>query len=334
MAEYNQESWSNMVKILYVVIPCYNEEEVICETARQLEIKMKDLMKKKKISSKSKVMFVNDGSKDSTWEKILELHQKNKLFTGLCLSKNKGHQNALLAGLLTAKNHADIVISMDADLQDPPSLLRKMYDLIKNEGYDCIGTRRVTRKGEPPIRSFFARMFYKIINKMSNVEMVDGARDYRLMTKQMVKAIISMKEYNRYSKGLFSFVGFNTKWIEYENVERVAGETKWSFWKLFKYAIEGITAFSTTPLIISSVIGLLFCIISFLLIVVIIIKTLVFGDPTSGWPSMVCIMFFVSGVQLFSLGIIGQYLSKTYLEVKHRPIYIIKETEKGENDDK
>ena len=219
---------------------------------------------------------------------------------------------------------------MDADLQDPPALLRKMYDCIKNEGYDCVATRRVNRKGEPPIRSFFARIFYKLINKMSNVEMVDGARDYRLMTRQMVQAIISVKEYNRYSKGIFSFVGFKTKWLEYENVERVAGETKWSFWKLFKYAIEGITAFSTTPLIISSVIGLLFCFVAFILILFIIIRTLVYGDPTSGWPSMVCIIFFVSGIQLFSLGIIGQYLSKTYLEVKNRPIYIIKETEKDE----
>ena len=234
----------------------------------------------------------------------------------------------MFAGLEAAEG--DYVTLMDADLQDPPSLLRQMYDYIKNDGYDCIGTRRVTRKGEPPIRSFFARIFYKLINKMSKVEMLDGARDYRLMTRQMVDAILQLKEYNRYSKGLFSFVGFNTKWIEYENIERVAGETKWSFWKLFKYAIEGITAFSTTPLIISSVIGLLFCLISFLLIIFMIIRTLIYGDPTSGWPSMVCIIFFVSGVQLFSLGIIGQYLSKTYLEVKHRPIYIVKETEKGE----
>ena len=234
----------------------------------------------------------------------------------------------MLAGLDASVG--DYVAVMDADLQDPPALLRQMYDAIKNENYDAVGTRRVTRKGEPPIRSFFARIFYKIINKMSDIEMVDGARDYRLMKRQVVDSIISLREYNRYSKGLFSFVGYNTKWIEYENVERVAGETKWSFWKLFKYAIEGITAFSTTPLIISSVIGLIFCIIAFLAIIFIIIKTLVFGDPTSGWPSLACIIVFVSGVQLFSIGIIGQYLSKTYLEVKKRPIYIIKETEKEE----
>ena len=311
-----------------VIISCYIEEESLPLFYEEMErVRKQDFE-----DVDFEYIFVNDGSKDKTLEEIKALRKEDKKVRYISFSRNFGKEAAMMAGLEAAEG--DYITLMDADLQDPPSLLRKMYDLIKNEGYDCIGTRRVTRKGEPPIRSFFARMFYKIINKMSNVEMVDGARDYRLMTKQMVKAIISMKEYNRYSKGLFSFVGFNTKWIEYENVERVAGETKWSFWKLFKYAIEGITAFSTTPLIISSVIGLLFCIISFLLIVVIIIKTLVFGDPTSGWPSMVCIMFFVSGVQLFSLGIIGQYLSKTYLEVKHRPIYIIKETEKGENDDK
>ena len=310
-----------------VIISCYNEEESLPLFYKEMErVRKQDFE-----DVDFEYIFVNDGSKDKTLEEIKALRKEDKKVRYISFSRNFGKEAAMMAGLEAAKG--DYITLMDADLQDPPSLLRKMYDLIKNEGYDCIGTRRVTRKGEPPIRSFFARMFYKIINKMSKVEMVDGARDYRLMTKQMVKAIISMKEYNRYSKGLFSFVGFNTKWIEYENVERVAGETKWSFWKLFKYAIEGITAFSTTPLIISSVIGLLFCIISFFLIVVIIIKTLVFGDPTSGWPSMVCIMFFVSGVQLFSLGIIGQYLSKTYLEVKHRPIYIIKETEKGENDD-
>ena len=311
-----------------VIISCYNEEESLPLFYKEMErVRKQDFE-----DVDFEYIFVNDGSKDKTLEEIKALRKENKKVRYISFSRNFGKEAAMMAGLEAAEG--DYITLMDADLQDPPSLLRKMYDLIKNEGYDCIGTRRVTRKGEPPIRSFFARMFYKIINKMSKVEMVDGARDYRLMTKQMVKAIISMKEYNRYSKGLFSFVGFNTKWIEYENVERVAGETKWSFWKLFKYAIEGITAFSTTPLIISSVIGLLFCLISFLLIIFIIIRTLIYGDPTSGWPSMVCIIFFVSGVQLFSLGIIGQYLSKTYLEVKHRPIYIVKETEKGENDDK
>jgi glycosyltransferase involved in cell wall biosynthesis len=232
----------------------------------------------------------------------------------------------MLAGLEASTGN--LVTLMDADLQDPPSMLRQMYDAIKNEGYDQVGTRRVTRKGEPVIRSFFARKFYKIINKISKIEMVDGARDYRLMKRKVVDSIISLKEYNRYSKGLFSFVGFDTKWLEYENVERVAGETKWSFWKLFKYALEGITAFSTVPLVFASILGLIFCVIAVIAIIFIIAKTLIYDDPTSGWPSLACIIIFVSGIQLFSMGIIGQYLSKTYLEVKNRPIYIVKETEK------
>ena len=307
-----------------VVVSCYNEEESLPLFYKEMErVRKEDFQ-----DVEFEYIFVNDGSKDNTLKEIKNLRENDSKVRYISFSRNFGKEAAMFAGLEAAEG--DYITLMDADLQDPPSLLRQMYDYIKNDGYDCIGTRRVTRKGEPPIRSFFARIFYKLINKMSKVEMVDGARNYRLMTRQMVDAILQLKEYNRYSKGLFSFVGFNTKWIEYENVERVAGETKWSFWKLFKYAIEGITAFSTTPLIISSVIGLLFCLISFLLIIFIIIRTLIYGDPTSGWPSMVCIIFFVSGVQLFSLGIIGQYLSKTYLEVKHRPIYIVKETEKGE----
>ena len=305
-----------------VIVSCYNEEESLPLFYKEMErVRKQDFE-----NIDFEYIFVNDGSKDKTLEEMKELRKQDKKVRYISFSRNFGKEAAIYAGLEAATG--DYVTLMDADLQDPPSLLRQMYDLIKNDGYDCVATRRVTRKGEPPIRSFFARVFYKLINKISDVEMVDGARDYRLMTKQMVNAIISMKEYNRYSKGLFSFVGFNTKWLEYENVERVAGETKWSFWKLFKYAIEGITAFSTTPLILASVIGLIFCVVSFILIIVIIVKTLAFGDPTSGWPSLVCIIFFVSGIQLFSLGVIGQYLSKAYLEVKNRPIYIVKETEK------
>ena len=303
-----------------VNVPCYNEEESLPLFYEEMErVRKQDFE-----NIDFEYIFVDDGSKDKTLEEIKQLAKKDSKVRYISFSRNFGKEAAMYAGLESTKG--DYVTLMDADLQDPPSLLRKMYDSIKNEGYDCIGTRRVTRKGEPPIRSFFARVFYKLINRMSDIEMVDGARDYRLMTRQMVDSIISMKEYNRYSKGIFSFVGFKTKWIEYENIERVAGETKWSFWKLFKYAIEGITAFSTVPLILSSIIGLLFCLISFLLIVIIIIKTLMYGDPTSGWPSLVCIIFLVSGVQLFSLGIIGQYLSKTYLEVKRRQKYIVKET--------
>lgn len=306
-----------------VIVSCYNEEESLPLFYEEMErVRKKDFENE----TEFEYIFVNDGSKDKTLEVMKKLAKEDSKVRFISFSRNFGKEAAMLAGLEAAEG--DYITLMDADLQDPPALLKKMYDTIKKEGYDQVGTRRVTRKGEPPIRSFFARMFYKLINKMSNVEMVDGARDYRLMTRQVVDSIIEMQEYNRFSKGLFSFVGYKTKWLEYENIERVVGETKWSFWKLFKYAIEGITAFSTTPLIISSVVGLLFCFISFLLIVLIIIKTLVFGDPTSGWPSMICIIFFVSGIQLFSLGIIGQYLAKTYLEVKKRPIYIIKETEK------
>ena len=315
-----------------VVVSCYNEEKALPLFYNEMErIRKKDF----EGIVEFEYIFVNDGSKDNTLKIIKELNQKDSKVRYISFSRNFGKEAAMYAGLEAADG--DYVTLMDADLQDPPSLLRQMYDAIKNEGYDSVGTRRVTRKGEPPIRSFFARMFYKIINKMSNIEMVDGARDYRLMKRQVVDSIISLKEYNRYSKGLFSFVGFDTKWIEYENVERVAGETKWSFWKLFKYALEGITAFSTTPLIFSSIIGLIFCLVAFIAIIFIIVKTLVYGDPTAGWPSMACIVVFVSGIQLFTIGIIGQYLSKTYLEVKRRPIYIIKETEKDytkrENDE-
>lgn len=306
-----------------VVVSCYNEEKALPLFYEEMEsVRKKDF----EGIVEFEYIFVNDGSKDNTLKIIKELNQKDPKVRYISFSRNFGKEAAMYAGLEAAEG--DYVTLMDADLQDPPALLKQMYDAIKNEGYDSVGTRRVTRKGEPPIRSFFARMFYKIINKMSNIEMVDGARDYRLMKRQVVDSIISLKEYNRYSKGLFSFVGFDTKWIEYENVERVAGETKWSFWKLFKYALEGITAFSTTPLIFSSIVGLIFCLVAFIAIIFIIVKTLVYGDPTAGWPSMACIIVFVSGIQLFTIGIIGQYLSKTYLEVKKRPIYIIKETEK------
>lgn len=303
-----------------VVVSCYNEEKALplfyAEMERVREQDFEGLVE-------FEYIFVDDGSKDQTLDIIKLLRQQDPKIKYISFSRNFGKEAAMLAGLESATG--DYVTLMDADLQDPPSLLKKMYDALVVEGYDSVGTRRVTRQGEPPIRSFFARMFYKIINKISDIEMVDGARDYRLMKRQVVDAIISLKEYNRYSKGLFSFVGFNTKWLEYENVERVAGETKWSFWKLFKYALEGITAFSTTPLILSSILGLIFCFIAFLAIIFIIVKTLIFGDPTSGWPSLACIIVFVSGIQLFSIGVIGQYLSKTYLEVKNRPIYIVKE---------
>ena len=270
------------------------------------------------------MVFVNDGSNDKTLDVIKELVGKDDRIKYISFSRNFGKEAAIYAGLENATG--DYITLMDADLQDPPSLLLEMYKAVKEEGYDAVGTRRKDRKGEPIIRSFFARMFYRLINKMTPFEMVDGARDFIFITRQVANSIISIKEYNRYSKGLFSFVGYKVKWLEYKNVERVAGKTKWSFFKLMKYALEGITAFSTTPLIISSFLGLFFCLVAFIMIIFIIVRTLINGDPTSGWPSLVCIIFFVSGIQLFSLGIIGQYLSKTYLEVKKRPIYIIKET--------
>lgn len=306
------------MEVISIIIPCYNEEDSIPLIYNEL----------KKVSNNMKYdfefIFVNDGSIDNSLSVLKKLSAKDKQVKYIYFSRNFGKEAAMYAGL--SKSKGDYITIMDADLQDPPSLLPEMLRLIKEEGYDSVGTRRVSRKGEPKIRSFFARKFYKIINKLSKIEMVDGARDYRLMTRQMVNSILELKEYNRYSKGLFSFVGFNTYWLEYENVERVAGETKWSFWGLVKYAIEGIVAFSTLPLSIASLMGFIFCFVSFILIIIIIIKTLIFGDPTSGWPSLVCIIFFVSGIQLFCLGIIGKYLSKTYLETKNRPIYIIKES--------
>ena len=303
-----------------VLVPCYNEEKALPYFFEELNKNIKKFPK----DVDFEIMFINDGSKDKTLDVIKELKEKDNRIKYISFSRNFGKESAIFAGLENASG--DYITLMDADLQDPPSLLLDMYKAVKEEGFDSVGTRRVTRKGEPPIRSLFAKLFYKLINSMTSFEIVDGARDYIFITRQVADSIISLKEYNRFSKGLFGFVGFKTKWLEYENIQRVAGETKWSFWKLTKYAIEGITAFSTTPLIFSSVLGLFFCIAAFLLILLIIFKTLILGDPTSGWPSLVCIIFMCSGIQLFSLGVIGQYLSKTYLEVKHRPIYLVKET--------
>ena len=302
-----------------IAVPCYNEEPAlepffaavtaVAEQMSQVEFEF---------------LFIDDGSRDRTLEKILELAQRDSRVKYISFSRNFGKEAGIYAGLENATG--DYVVIMDADLQDPPMLLPEMYRAIKEEGYDCVGSRRVTRKGEPPIRSFFARLFYKLINKMSDAEIVDGARDFQMMNRQVVEAILSMGEYNRFSKGIFGWIGFKKKWLEYENIERVAGETKWSFWKLFLYAIEGIVAFSTTPLVISSVFGLICCALALVMIVVVIVRTLVFGDPTSGWPSLVCIMLLLSGIQMLGIGIVGQYLAKTYLETKHRPIYLVRQT--------
>jgi glycosyltransferase involved in cell wall biosynthesis len=310
-----------MKKLLSIVVPCFNEEPAL-----KSFYEVVDKVSREMLELDFEFVFVDDGSRDGTLKEIEKLREGDKRVKFVSFSRNFGKEAALLAGLDYA--NGDYVATMDADLQDPPALLPEMYEAIKDGEYDCVATRRVTREGEPPIRSFFARIFYRLINKMSKIEMVDGARDYRLMTRQMVDAIISMREYNRYSKGLFSFVGFRTKWIEFQNVQRVAGETHWSFWKLFVYAIDGICAFSTVPLVIAAVLGLLFCMLAFIMIMVIIVKTLLYGDPVGGWPSTICVILMVGGIQLLALGIIGEYLAKTYLETKHRPIYIIKSTEK------
>ena len=309
-----------MSEIISIIVPSYNEEksipffyEAICEEREKF----------KKIDVELEMIFVDDGSGDLTLDVVKELRSRDEQVHYISFSRNFGKEAGIYAGLEHASG--DYLVLMDADLQDPPSYLMEMYRAIKEEGYDSVATRRVDRKGEPVIRSFFARQFYKLMNKISNTEIVDGARDYRLMTRQMADAILSMKEYNRFTKGIYGWVGFRTKWLEYQNVERVAGETKWSFWKLFKYSLEGIMAFSTAPLAIASWAGVLMCVIAAIAIIFIVARALMFGDPTSGWPSLACIIIFIGGLQLFCIGVLGQYLAKTYLETKERPIYICKE---------
>lgn len=311
------------MKKISIIIPCYNEEEAIPYFYEEIE------KITKKIKAKFEYIFVDDGSQDNTLKVIKTLAKKDKKIRYISFSRNFGKEASMLAGLEHATG--DYVTTMDADLQDPPELLIEMFNTLENEEYDICGAVSISRNGYSFIRKHFTNLFYKIISKVSKTEMINGARDFRLMKRYVVEAIISMREYNRYSKGLFSFVGFKTKWIEFENKNRVAGKTKWSLWKLFIYAVEGIISFSTAPLIFSALLGLLFCIISFIMIIFIIIRTLMFGDPVAGWPSLVCIIFFLSGIQLFAIGIIGQYLAKTYLETKNRPIYIIRETEKKNN---
>lgn len=317
-----------MNNLISIIVPCYNEEAAIPYFYDAITQQSK--LMREKFGVEFEYLFINDGSRDKTLDILKKYAELDLRVKYISFSRNFGKEAAMYAGLKNAEG--SYVAIMDVDLQDPPHMLTEMYESIVNDGYDCVATRRTTRKGEPPIRSFFARCFYKLINKISKTEIVDGARDYRLMTRKMVDAILDMGEYNRFSKGIFGWVGFNTKWLEYENMERVAGETKWSFWKLFLYSLDGIMAFSTAPLAIASIIGFLFCIIAFIMIFVIIAKTLILGDPVAGYPSLVCIIFLVAGVQTFCIGILGQYLSKTYLETKKRPIYIIKESNKGEKD--
>lgn len=309
----------DMMEKVSLVVPCYNEEEVLpyfyeefCRVAKQLSDYIVE------------VIFIDDGSKDQTLSVVKKFSEKDARVKYLSFSRNFGKEAAIYAGFQYADG--EYVAMLDADLQDPPSLLPKMLQAIKEEGYDSVATRRVSRKGEPPVRSFFARCFYKLMNKISTAEIMDGARDYRLMTRQFKDAILEISEYNRFSKGIFGWVGFKTKWIEFENVERKAGETKWSFWKLFKYSLEGIIGFSTAPLAMVSMLGVGVCMIAFLFLLFILVKTICFGDPVAGWPSMACMILMLGGIQLLCMGILGMYLSKTYLETKKRPIYICGET--------
>lgn len=308
-----------MKHTISIVVPCHNEQESLSlfyEEVNRVGKEMPEVA--------LEIRLIDDGSTDATLEEMKRLAAMDSRVGYYSLSRNFGKEAAMYAGLQNATG--DFVVIMDADLQDPPALLPEMYRAVTEEGYDSVATRRVTRKGEPPIRSFFARMFYKLMGRISQTEIVDGARDYRLMNRKFVNALLAMSEVNRFSKGLFGWVGFKTKWIAYENVERVAGESKWSFWKLFKYSIEGIVAFSTAPLVLASLLGLICCLLAFFFVVVIVVRKLLFGDPVDGWASTVTIILFVGGVQMLCMGILGQYLSKTYIETKRRPIYIIRES--------
>lgn len=305
--------------LLSVIVPCYNEEESVADFYTEL-MKNESFFQEKGLEVE--ILYIDDGSRDNTAAEVKKLRETDGRVRLISFSRNFGKEAGIYAGLEKARG--DYLVVMDVDLQDPPSLLPEMYAYLE-QGYDSVATRRVSRKGEPPVRSFFARRFYRLMKHISRTEIMDGARDYRLMTRQMADAILQMQEYNRFTKGIYGWVGFQTKWIEYENVERIKGETKWNFWKLMIYSLEGITAFSTMPLSIASLMGVLFCLLAFILIIFIIVRTSIFGDPVSGWPSLVCIISLISGVQLFCMGIIGQYLAKTYMEVKRRPIYVIKE---------
>lgn len=305
--------------LLSVIVPCFDEEENVPLFYEEL---LKHISFLTDRDLELEILYVDDGSRDNTVMEVKKLREKDERVHLVSFSRNFGKEAAMFAGLENSRG--DYVVMMDVDLQDPPALLPEMFSYME-QGYDSVATRRVSRKGEPPVRSFFARMFYRLMKKISKTEIMDGARDYRLMTRQMVDAILAMREYNRFTKGIFGWVGFRTKWLEYENVERVKGETKWNFWKLFLYSLDGITAFSTAPLMLASVVGVLFCIVAFLMIVFIIVRKMIFGDPVSGWPSLVCIILMTSGVQFFCTGILGQYLAKTYMEVKKRPIYLVRE---------
>jgi glycosyltransferase involved in cell wall biosynthesis len=305
------------MNLMTIVVPCYNEEASLPLFYQEV-LRVASLIPSVDLD----FVFVDDGSTDGTLSVLRGLATNDPRVRYLSFSRNFGKEAAILAGLRASKG--DFVALMDADLQDPAALLPEMYRAVVEEGFDNAATRRVSRKGEPLIRSYLARCFYKLINKISQTEIVDGARDFRLMRRRMVDAILSMPEYNRFSKGIFGWVGFSTKWLEYENIERIAGSTKWSFWGLFKYSLEGIIAFSTAPLAVASFLGLLFCLLAGLLVVFIVIRSLLYGDPVAGWPSLACLILLIGGAQLLTTGIMSQYLAKTYLETKKRPAYFVK----------
>ena len=313
------------MKKISIVVPCYNEQEVLPLFYAEIQKVMAQIQQEHP-ETEFELLFINDGSRDGTLSQLREMAKADMRVRYISFSRNFGKEAGMYAGLENATG--DYVVVMDADLQHPPAFLPQMYNIVRTGEYDCATTRRVSRKGEPKLLSWFARKFYKIMNKISQTEIVDGAQDFRFMTRQMVDSILSMKEYNRFSKGIFSWVGFRTKYLEYENVERAAGSSTWSFWKLFRYALEGFFAFSTAPLTISSILGVVSCLIAFVMIIVIIIKKLCLGDPVQGFATLICAIFFMGGLQLFCTGISGQYLAKTYLETKRRPIYLVRETEK------
>ncbi|WP_276747417.1 glycosyltransferase family 2 protein [Ruminococcus champanellensis] len=312
------------MKKLSIIVPCYNEEEVLPLFYAEIT-RVMDEMKRTYAELTFELLFIDDGSRDKTLTQLRELATKDQRVRYISFSRNFGKEAGMFAGLENATG--DFVVVMDADLQHPPSFLPEMYSYVRDGEYDCATTRRVSRKGESKVRSWFARKFYRIMNKISQTEIVDGAQDFRFMSRQMVDAILSMREYNRFSKGIFSWVGFKTKYIEYENVERAAGTTAWPVWSLIRQSLGGMFAFSTAPLAIASVLGLVSCVIAFLMMIWIIIKTLAFGEAVAGFPSIMCAIFLLGGLQLFCIGVLGQYLSKTYLETKQRPIYIVRETE-------
>lgn len=304
------------MSLLSIVVPCFNEESSVEIFFREIEKTLGEI--------NFEIIFIDDGSKDNTLTNIKKIANDNTNIKYISFSRNFGKESALYAGLKNSKGN--LVCVMDVDLQDPPELLPQMIEIIENEDYDIVATRRVSREGEPKIRSLFARLFYKFFNKLSQVDLVDGARDYRLMTRQVIDSILELNEYNRFSKGLFQWIGYNTKWLEYKNIERVSGETSWSFFGLVSYSIEGITAFTTAPLSISTFFGIILSFIAFILIFFIILKNILYSDPVAGWTSTICGILLLGGIQLFSIGILGKYLEKTYLEIKNRPIFIVKES--------